>query len=232
MIAWYKRLKPRYRILLHAACIAVVIAVPTIYGDRVVLPLLAAIIWSIGLFGECLLILINRKCRLDQGTSDRAALKRIEKMTPEERKKEREILLGKLNELAIPGPGIKLFDNEICLYKGEAEVIYDPDFLRYYLGDLCPEKLEEETKKSCPGLLYITTRRVIMESAFYSFKLDYPEILQAQHTGNVLLLLQKCDANEVYTRDLGKIIKVFNLLNQLSMTEEDDIEPQAIRDAI
>lgn len=232
MIAWYKGLDHKYRILLHALCIAIVIAIPTMYGKAPILPVFPTIIWSIALFSECLLILLARKCRLDQNTSDRAALKRIIKMSPEEKLDERKRLKEKLNDMAIAGPGIRLYDNEICLYRGEAEVIYDPDFLRHYLGSLCPENLEEETKKSCPGLLYITSRRVIMESAFYSFKLDYQEILQAQYTGNVLLLLQKYDANEVYSKELGKIMKVFNLLNQLSMTDEDENESRTIRDAI
>ena len=47
-----------------------------------------------------------------------------------------------------------------------------------------------------------------------------------------MLLLQKYDANEVYTKELGKIIKIFNMLNQLSMTAKDENEAQTIRDAI
>ena len=172
MIAWYKRLDQKYRILLHAVCIAIVIAIPTMYGKALILPVFPSVIWTIALFSECLLILLGRKCRLDRNTSDRDALKRIAKMSPEEKLEERKRLKEKLNEIAITGPGIRLEDNEICLYKGEAEVIYDPDFLKHYLGSLCPERLEEETKRSCPGLLYITSKRVIMEAAFYSFKLD------------------------------------------------------------
>ena len=232
MIAWYKRLKNVQRVLMHIAAIAVIIAIPTLYSDIEIPPLIPTIIWSIALFAECLLVLIGHKCRMDRGTSDKAALKRIQKMTPEEKSMERKILEEKLDEHVIPGPGIKLLNGERCLYRGEAEVIYDPDFLRYYLGDLCPGTLEEETKKSCPGLFYITTKRLIMESAFYSFKLDYEEILEAQHTGNVLLLLQKYDANEVYSKDLKNIIEIFNLLNQYSMTEEDEKDEEEIREVI
>ena len=232
MASWYKRLDRITRILMHAACISIIIAIPTIYRDSSMIPILPSVIWSISLFSECLLVLLGHKVKMDASSSDNHALKRIMKMEVDEKRNERKRLLSKLEEMVIPGPGIKLLENEKCLYRGEAEVIYDPDFLRYYLGDLCPEELEEDEKKSSPGLLYITTRRVIMMSAFHSFKLDYEEILQAQHTANVLFLLQKCDAVEVYTKEMKKIIEVFNLLNQLSMTKEDEMDEDMAKKAI
>ena len=214
MYSFYRNLKPLYRRLIHIVLILLIFIIPTIFRTPENIPAIMMTIWIISFFAEAFWILIGHAVNMDYGEINHKAVKKIELMKPEKKGKKARELLKAMKNLVIPNPGIRMKRDEDCLFKGEALGIRDPKVIKAYLGDDAPEGIENETKDSCPGLLYITTQRMIFEGARNRFNLDFSDIRQAQHYSRDFIIYTSDFPYVVETKNSRDVIYAINIINQ------------------
>ena len=221
MYSFYRNLKPLYRWLIHFIQVLIIIVLPSIFRTPENIPSSLMSLWIISFFAEVTWILIGHAVHRDYDEINHKAVKKIQMMKPERKRKKAEDLYRSIRNLIVPNPGIRLNRDENCLYKGEALSIRDPKLIKAYLKDDAPEGIEEETKDSCPGLLYITNQRVIFEGARNRFNLSFRDIRQAQHYSRNFIIYTSSYPYVIETRESRNVIYTFNVINQYSAAIEN-----------
>ena len=201
--------------------VLIIIVLPSIFRTPENIPSSLMSLWIISFFAEVTWILIGHAVQRDYDEINHKAVKKIQMMKPERKRKKAEDLYRSIRNLIVPNPGIRLNRDENCLYKGEALSIRDPQLIKAYLRDDAPEGIEEESKDSCPGLLYITNQRVIFEGARNRFNLPFRDIRQAQHYSRNFIIYTSSYPYVIETRESRKVIYTFNVINQYSAAIED-----------
>lgn len=221
MYSFYRNLKPLYRRLIHTVLILIIALIPTIFRTPENMPPVMMTLWIIAFFSEAIWILVGHKVNMDYGELNLKAVKKIEMMKPEKKGKKARELQTSLKNLVISNPGIRMKRDEDCIFKGEASGIRDPKVIKAYLGDDAPEGIEDESKDSCSGLLYITTERMIFEGARNRFNLRFDEIRQAQQYGKSFIIYTSDFPYVVETKNSKDVIYAINIINQYNAAIEN-----------
>ena len=220
MYSFYRNLKPLYRRLIHLGLLSIIFILPGVFKTPEDIPSGLMALWIIAFFSEAAWILIGHAVHRDYDEINHKAVKKIQGMKADRKRKKAESLHRTMKNLMILNPGIRLNRDEDCLYKGEAIGIRDPKIIKAYLEDDAPEGIEEEVKDSCPGLLYITNQRMIFEGARNRFNLKFSEIRQAQYYSRNFIIYTRDYPYVIETRDSKNVIFTFNVINQYSAAIE------------